>query len=242
MYSISPTQIELFALRLLLNHVSGPTSYESLKTVEGVCCDTFQDAAIKRNLCKDDYIWIQTMNEANDSQTNIQELRRLFITILVHCQVSNHKQFYLQCKKSLKADIVHKYSNAFKEHNILHNYINENDTKECEVDDTEVDFYDSDNEWDLQIFASNSALFQLELLLQEQNKSLSDFSLPMPNVHQEQFLQNIFMQSYVTEEDDLSPEQAKIFFDANIGKLNLDQKNVFDTIKKHIEDYENDKM
>ena len=40
------------------------------------------------------------------------------------------------------------------------------------------------------------------------------------------------MQSYVTEEDDLSPEQAKIFFDANIGKLNLNQKYVFDTIKK----------
>ena len=70
------------------------------------------------------------MNEANDSQTNIQELRRLFVTILVHCQVSSHKQFYLQCKKSLKADIVHKYSNAFKEHNVLYNYINENDTEE----------------------------------------------------------------------------------------------------------------
>lgn len=106
-----------------MNHVKGPTSYKSLiKTVKGDVCNAFQDSAIKRNLCKDNYIWIQYMLEVNDSKTNIQELRRLFDTILVHCQVSNHKQFYLECKTFIKDDIIYKYKKLFMEHNVLKEY------------------------------------------------------------------------------------------------------------------------
>ena len=34
LYSIHPTQIELYALQLLLNHVKGPKSYQDIRTVK----------------------------------------------------------------------------------------------------------------------------------------------------------------------------------------------------------------
>lgn len=57
-YSISPIQIDLYSLRLLLTHVFGPKSFEHIRTVDGIVYDTFQAAAIARNLVKDDKIWI----------------------------------------------------------------------------------------------------------------------------------------------------------------------------------------
>ena len=127
-YSISPIQIKLYSLRLLLTHVCGPKSFEHIRTVDGIVYDTFQAAAIARNLVKDDKIWIDCMNEANEHQTNIHLLRKLFVTILLHCEVSNHKAFLLHCKDMLTVDLVHKYKNAFQDNEILNRFI-ESDTK-----------------------------------------------------------------------------------------------------------------
>ena len=55
-YSIHPTQIELYALWLLLNHVKGTKNYPDIWTVKGVTYDSFNDAAIALGLVKDDYM------------------------------------------------------------------------------------------------------------------------------------------------------------------------------------------
>merc|ERR1711884_217972 len=55
-YSISPIQIELYSLCLLLTHVCGPKSFEHIRTVDGIVYDTFQATVIARNLIKDDKI------------------------------------------------------------------------------------------------------------------------------------------------------------------------------------------
>ena len=68
------------------------------------------------------------MNEANEHQTNIHLLRKLFVTIRLHCEVSNHKAFLLHCKDMLTVDLVHKYKNAFQDNEILNRFI-ESDTK-----------------------------------------------------------------------------------------------------------------
>lgn len=44
-HSIHPTQIQLYALRLLLNHVRWPTRYNDIRTVHRVLCGSFQAAA-----------------------------------------------------------------------------------------------------------------------------------------------------------------------------------------------------
>ena len=44
MHTVSPTQEEAFCLRLLLNVVVGPTSFQDLKTVDGIANETFKGA------------------------------------------------------------------------------------------------------------------------------------------------------------------------------------------------------
>jgi hypothetical protein len=240
LYSIHPTQIQLYALRLLLNHVRGPTSYLDIRTVNGVEQDSFQAAAIALDLVKDDKMWRECMKEANDSQTNIHLLRRLFATILLKCEVSNHGALYEECRDMLSADYMHKYKDLFETHPLLAKHDNDNMDddgvtvgsmeqmeEDCEDDD------DDDEEWTLPKFAFNSSLCDLERMLAEEDKSLNDFDLPMPNVEKEQFLQNCLMDNYIAEEEqeELLSEKAKAFFDANYPKLNDDQKHVFDYIK-----------
>ena len=73
-------------------------------------------------------------------------------------------------------------------------------------------------------------------MLSEEDKSLSDFKLPLPDFHREKFIQNCLMDCYVANEEDLSPETATLYFEANHNKLNRDQKKVFDYIKRLIEE------
>lgn len=44
MYSVSPSQSDLYHLRLLMLHVKGVTSFNSLKTVNGVLQPSFTSA------------------------------------------------------------------------------------------------------------------------------------------------------------------------------------------------------
>ncbi|KAB2597059.1 hypothetical protein D8674_036555 [Pyrus ussuriensis x Pyrus communis] len=69
-YAVSPAEGEKFYLRILLNHVRGPTSFTNLRTVNGVLHPTFKQATEQR--------------EASTIQMP-SALRRLFITILVYC-------------------------------------------------------------------------------------------------------------------------------------------------------------
>lgn len=74
-------QPELFALRLLLMHVRGPTSFQSLKIVNGVQYRTFKEAAIAMGLLETNDEWLHCMEEASVWQMPSQ-LRQLFVSIL----------------------------------------------------------------------------------------------------------------------------------------------------------------
>jgi len=43
-YNVHPSQSECFYLRILLHHVRGPTSFQHLKTAEGLDKETYQAA------------------------------------------------------------------------------------------------------------------------------------------------------------------------------------------------------
>ncbi|KAL8558676.1 hypothetical protein ACOMHN_037769 [Nucella lapillus] len=64
MYTISPRQGECYFLRLLLNVVKGPKSYDNLKTVNGEVCATFREACQKQGLLEDDHHLQLAMEEA----------------------------------------------------------------------------------------------------------------------------------------------------------------------------------
>ena len=50
MHTVAPSQDEAFCLRMLLNEVAGPTSFQDLKTVNGIVLDSFKAACRSRGL------------------------------------------------------------------------------------------------------------------------------------------------------------------------------------------------
>ena len=100
MYSVPPNGGERFYLRLLLTVVKGmlflltissnkpliyflaTTSYQALRTVNGVLCNTFKDACQARGLLDDDQEWLFCLQEAAGMCTG-QGLHNLFVTILL---------------------------------------------------------------------------------------------------------------------------------------------------------------
>jgi len=89
MYSCHPAAGERFYLRLLLTHVRGPTSFESLRTVDGVLYDSFMEAALQRGLLVDDGQWYQTFQEAAIFRMPAQT-RDIFAYMLLYGPLHGH--------------------------------------------------------------------------------------------------------------------------------------------------------
>lgn len=85
LYVASPLDAERFYLRMLLNHVKGPQSFEHLRTVNGVLHPTFRSAAESLGLIENDQSIRQCLIEACQLRMP-SALRRLFATILIYCQ------------------------------------------------------------------------------------------------------------------------------------------------------------
>ncbi|KAL6839328.1 hypothetical protein ACP4OV_031000 [Aristida adscensionis] len=86
--SAHPAEGERYYLRVILNHVTGATSFEDLRTVDGVVLPTFREAAERRGLIESDNTLDECLTEATMFQMP-SSLRRLFATILVFCEPSD---------------------------------------------------------------------------------------------------------------------------------------------------------
>ncbi|XP_054781855.1 uncharacterized protein LOC129289058 [Prosopis cineraria] len=62
---VSPSSGELYFLRILLTKVKGPTSFDDIKTVNGVIYPTFKDACFALGLLDDDREYINAIREAS---------------------------------------------------------------------------------------------------------------------------------------------------------------------------------
>ncbi|CAB3225493.1 unnamed protein product [Arctia plantaginis] len=60
MYTVHPKNDECFYLRWLLVNVRGPTSFETLRTVNGVIFPTYRAACEELNLLENDTHWDST--------------------------------------------------------------------------------------------------------------------------------------------------------------------------------------
>ncbi|XP_074292530.1 uncharacterized protein LOC141619414 [Silene latifolia] len=89
----SPGEGERYYLRLLLVHVRGPKSFEDLKTVDGIFCVSFQEAALKRRILEEDNAADMCMDEAVQVEMP-NALRRLFATILIFSCPNNPAEFW----------------------------------------------------------------------------------------------------------------------------------------------------
>ncbi|KAL0290225.1 UNVERIFIED_CONTAM: hypothetical protein Sangu_2581200 [Sesamum angustifolium] len=92
-YAVAPSEGERFYLRLLLNHVTGPKSFDDLLTVDGVHYLTFKQAAEKHGLLEDDNSIRDCLVEARSFRMP-SALRRLFATILLYCEPSGVRMLW----------------------------------------------------------------------------------------------------------------------------------------------------
>uniref|UniRef100_A0A8I6XC41 ATP-dependent DNA helicase n=1 Tax=Hordeum vulgare subsp. vulgare TaxID=112509 RepID=A0A8I6XC41_HORVV len=74
-----------YFLRVLLNHVPGKTSFEDLRTVDGVLCDSFHEVVERLGLIEADNMLDESLIESTQLAMPAS-LRRLFATILVFCE------------------------------------------------------------------------------------------------------------------------------------------------------------
>jgi hypothetical protein len=104
MYYAHPTSGERYYLRMLLNYVKGATPYEHLRTVDGRVHDTLKNACITMGLLADDNEWDQALEEV-DVWASGRQLRDMFASMLMFCEVMNPRQLWNAHWESLSDDI-----------------------------------------------------------------------------------------------------------------------------------------
>lgn len=104
-HSVSPRDPERFALRLLLLNRPGPKSFEDLRTVHGVLCNTYCEAARRYELLEDNDIWDRTMEESCQSDMP-RVIRANFAFILVFNNPTNATFLYNKYEEKMMADYL----------------------------------------------------------------------------------------------------------------------------------------
>ncbi|GFX68470.1 ATP-dependent DNA helicase [Trichonephila clavipes] len=125
-YTIHTNNRECYHLRMLLNVVKGPTSFESLKSVNGILCPTYQAACLALGLLEGDNPWCDTLTDASIS-TSVSKLRELFAIILVFCNVSNPSELWSKFKDHFTEDYVRDFQRHYPDADInaqLENFSN----------------------------------------------------------------------------------------------------------------------
>lgn len=104
-YTIHPNNSECYYLRMLLHEVRGPISFQSLRTIDGVMCETYREACFKLGLLENDQHWDTTITEAAVTCLPNQ-LRALLAIILTTCAPSDPKNLWEKHKDSMSEDIL----------------------------------------------------------------------------------------------------------------------------------------
>ncbi|UYV71003.1 hypothetical protein LAZ67_8001384 [Cordylochernes scorpioides] len=110
-YTVHPNNAECFFLRMLLHTVRGPTSFSSLKCVNGEECRTFREACQNLGLLEDDQHWDNVLSEAA-SQSFPEQIRELFAILLTTCNPSNPQNLWEKYRESMSEDVLIKARRA----------------------------------------------------------------------------------------------------------------------------------
>nr|XP_027090265.1 uncharacterized protein LOC113711301 [Coffea arabica] len=103
MVTVSPADGERYYLRLFLNHVHGPTSFDDILTVVNQKLNSFREAALALGLLQSDTYIEDTLQEAMTFQMP-SSLRLLFATLLVHCSPVNPRLLWEKFRHELSTD------------------------------------------------------------------------------------------------------------------------------------------
>lgn len=106
MISVSPSSGELYYLRILLTKVRGPTSFEDIRTVDGVVLENFKEACFARGLLEDDREYIAATKEAS-AWSSGNALRKLFVTMLLFGSIKQPKVVWANTSTLLSEDMFY---------------------------------------------------------------------------------------------------------------------------------------
>ncbi|UYV63010.1 hypothetical protein LAZ67_2002837, partial [Cordylochernes scorpioides] len=91
--------------------IRGPTSFSSLKCVNGEECHTFREACQNLGLLEDDQHWDNVLSEAA-SQSFPEQIRELFDILLTTCNPSNPHNLWEKYRESMSEDVLIKARRA----------------------------------------------------------------------------------------------------------------------------------
>ncbi|XP_013699854.1 ATP-dependent DNA helicase PIF1-like [Brassica napus] len=150
---VHPASGALYYLRMLIHVFKGPTGFEYLCTVGNTVYEEFRDACYARGLLDDDKEWHEAIEEPSHWATGWQ-LRRLFIIILIYCEVANPLKLWEHAWKYLSEEILYMKQKEFRFPELI-------------LQDEQLQQY---------------TLLEIERLLKENDKSLTDFlGMPRPD-------------------------------------------------------------
>ena len=149
---VNPTQGDTYYLRMLLHIVKGATSFSEIRTITGHEYPTFRSACEALGLLGDDQEWSLALNDAAQWASPYQ-LRQLFITLLLFCEVTNPRNLFHDHAAKMSEDIRY--------------HMNRNSS--------------IPNSSASDLFVNSSLLFELDKLLRDAGYCLSHFNLPIPD-------------------------------------------------------------
>lgn len=104
---IPPGVGELYYMRILLTVQRGCTSYESIKTVNGIVKGSFHKACYEMGLLADDREFLDGIKEGSETASAFQ-LRRLFVSLLMMHTMSKPDIVWESTWRLLSDDILYK--------------------------------------------------------------------------------------------------------------------------------------
>jgi hypothetical protein len=108
--SVNGNNLELNALRMILNVVRGAQCFMDLMTVDNHIYSSFRDAATARGLLEDDGEAISIFYEMTQIGVSISTLRQQFCSILIHCAPKNPVELFNMFISDLIYDDVNEVS------------------------------------------------------------------------------------------------------------------------------------
>lgn len=190
---VHPASGELYYLRMLLNLQKGALNFDDIKTVNGIAYPSYQAACKSLGLLGDDKEWISALTDALNT-SSCSELRQLFVTIILFCDVANPQLLFDAHWPSMCDDILYKLRKTFAMPNLI-------------VPESEL---------------KNSLLYELEQLFNASSSSLQNHHLPMPDEHRMSEIRNKLLREELNYDyHDLENEHSALITQLNNNQRNV---------------------
>ena len=121
---IHPCAGELYYLSLVVNEIKGARNYKDLRTINEVVYTAYKEACFALGILGDDSEWSNALRQAAQWATGTQ-LRQLFITIILFCEVGDKKALFDSNWQFMIEDIQYRLQQTFNRsnYNILEEYL-----------------------------------------------------------------------------------------------------------------------